>query len=65
MYALPVDITGLFNYAQIKEAVIDALSESGVESKDMVKIILTGNYTLETVKDIPQLESFLKKEIEI
>lgn len=60
MYALPVDITGLLNYAQIKEAVAAELSKNGVEAKDMVKIILTGSYTLETVKDLPQLETYLK-----
>ena len=31
-----------------------------MQQKDMVKIFLSGSYTLETVKDIPQLEAFLK-----
>jgi len=60
MYQIPVDISGLFNYAQIKDAVAKELSHYGAEEKDMVKIVLTGSYTLETVKDLPQLEAFLK-----
>lgn len=60
MYQIPVDITGLLNYAQIKEAVSSELLKNGVQQKDMVKIILNGSYTLETVKDVSQLESFLK-----
>lgn len=60
MYEIPVDISGLLNYAQIKDEVVKQLSNFGVEQKDMVKIILIGCYTLETVKDLPQLLNYLE-----
>lgn len=60
MYDLSVDISGLLTYGEIKSAMENVLSQNGVGEKDMVKIRLVGDYTLDTNKDIAQLYSYLK-----
>lgn len=60
MYEIEVDITDLLSYADIRSAVICALSKNGVRECDMVKIILKGSYTVDTNKDTEQLLSYLQ-----
>lgn len=58
LYELPVDITGLTTVSQIRQA-MEAAAD-GISGDSLVKFTLTGNYTLETQKDL----HFLKKSLE-
>lgn len=60
MFEIEVDITDKNDYGEIKSAVSCALSENDVREGDMVKIVLTGTYTLDTNKDTAQLLTFLQ-----
>ncbi len=59
MFDLDVDITGLLNYADIKEATLKKLVENSARPEDMVKIRLKGEFTLDTNKDLAQLSQLL------
>lgn len=60
LYKVEVDISGLETYAEIRNKIADTLKESGASEKDMVKVVLIGEYTLETNKQPEQLLIFLK-----
>ena len=60
MFEIEVDISGKNDYGEIKSAVSCALIENGVKEGDMVKIVLTGTYTLDTNKDTAQLLTYLQ-----
>ncbi len=60
MFEIEVNITGLVGYADIRAAVERALEKNGAQECDMVKIIFTGNYTLDTNKDLNQLLTYLQ-----
>ena len=58
VHEVPVDITGLTTVSQIRQAM--EVAAEGIDGKDLVKLTLTGFYTLETQKDL----QFLKKSLE-
>lgn len=58
MEEVTVDISGLITVSQLLEAVQRAVQQLGADS--LVKVTLTGSYTLETQKDL----NFLKKMLE-
>ncbi len=60
MYEIEVDISELFGYLDIKNAVQAELFKSSVRDCDMVKLVLKGSYTIDTNKDIPQLKTYLE-----
>jgi len=60
LYRVEVDITGMESYAEIRNKISDTLRENGVSESDMVKVVLTGEYTLQTNKQLEQLLIFLK-----
>lgn len=53
VYEREVDITGLSTYLKIKNAVINAVSD--IDKRHYLKIKLTGNYNLNTQKDVQHL----------
>lgn len=60
MFEIEVNISGKNDYGEIKSAVSCALMDKGVKEGDMVKIVLTGTYTLDTNKDTAQLLTYLQ-----
>lgn len=58
LHEIPVDISGLTTVSQILRAMEDASAQ--VDPRSLVKFTLTGNYTLETQKDL----QFLKVSME-
>ncbi len=61
LYRIEVDITSLSEYKEIKDKIEKTLDDEGVlEKTDMVKVVLTGEYTLETNKQPELLLAFLK-----
>ena len=63
MFELNVDITGLSQYAEIRSAIDSELIKSGVRECDMVKIVLTGSYNVETNKQLSQLLNHLESKV--
>lgn len=60
MFEIEVDISGKNDYGEIKNEVSCALMQNGVRECDMVKIVLTGTYTLDTNKDTDQILTYLQ-----
>lgn len=60
MFEIEVDITDKNDYSAIRSAVACALEKCGAKENDMVKIVLTGTYTLDTNKDTAQLLTLLQ-----
>ena len=60
LYKIEVDISGIESYAEIRNKISETLNANGVSENDMVKVILTGEYTLNTNKQLEQLLIFLK-----
>lgn len=59
-FEIPVDITGLDNSADIIDKVSEALGESGAKDRDLVKVVLVGNVSVECEKDL----EFIKHNFE-
>ena len=60
IYEVPVDVTGLSDSPAMLEATEKALSESGAETIDLVKVVLTGDVDPECEKD----PEFIRKSLE-
>ena len=60
LFEIPVDISDFETATQILSQMQQAAA--AIDSKDLVKFVLTGTYTLQTQKDIPFLQKMLEPE---
>lgn len=62
MHLIRVDISSLTSYREICRAIDNEIEKNGATEKDMIKIVLTGTFTLDTNKDINQLKVYLEQK---
>ena len=60
MFEIEVDITGLSQYFEIKNALDNAIGDLGVKDGDMVKAVLVGSFDMDANKDVNQLAAYLE-----
>ena len=61
VYEIPVDVSDCMTSTQILRAIRNELDETGVEEKDLVRVILTGEVDVACEKNISYIERQLEE----